>query len=68
MILMHAAKGTQKITGARPHAFRRVNVHLAHAVAIVIACPFVLTMIDGNPLALNAMVALSFIGIRDGIG
>ena len=68
MILVHAAKGAQKIACASPEAFCGIDVNLTNAIAIIIACPFVFTMIDRNPLALNLIVAIPFIGIRHSMG
>src|SRR5919109_1130914 len=68
MFLMHAAKWSQKIAGAGPHTFGSVDVHLANPITIVIACPFVFTMLDGYPWALNLIVTLPFIGIGNRLG
>ena len=68
MILMHAAKRAQKIPGPSPHPFCRVDVNLTAAIAIIIACPFALTMLDGNMLTLNSVVALPFISVRNRFG
>ena len=64
MSLVHAAKGSQEVARPGPHSLRRVDVDLTNAIAIVIACPFVFTMINGDTVALNLLVASPLIGIR----
>ncbi len=46
MLSVHAAKGTEEIAHACPHAFGRVDVDFTNAIPIVIACPCVNTMVD----------------------
>jgi len=67
-ILVHAAKGTQKIPNPSPQAFRRVDVNLTNAIAIIVARPFVLAMIHRDPLAVNLIIAIPFIRIGYGMG
>ena len=61
--LMDPSKRSQKIARSRPHPLRRVDMDLSNAIAIIIACPFVVTMMDRDPLASNPIVAIPFIGI-----
>ncbi len=64
VILVHAAKGAQKISVPRPQPFGAVDMHFTDTVAIIIPRPFVLAMIDGHVQALNLIVARPLIGIR----
>jgi hypothetical protein len=43
---MHAAKRAQERAQCGTRPFAAIAVDLAHTVAIVITCPFVLSMID----------------------
>ncbi len=54
---MHAAKRSQKRAERRACPFTTVAVNLAHAIAIVITCPLVLSVIDGCMLRLDPVVA-----------
>jgi hypothetical protein len=62
---MHPAEGAHKIAYSRPHPFGGIDMDLPDAIAIIIPCPFVLSMLDGDTLALNSIVALPLIGIRN---
>src|SRR5688572_8381797 len=59
----HAAKNTQESAQARPHAFRRVGVNFADAIAIIIPRPLFVTMSDHRTWTGNRVVAVIFIGI-----
>src|SRR3989304_2721998 len=62
--LMHTAKRTQEITHACPQTFNRIDMHFAHAIAIVITRPFALPMRASRMLALQARIAAPFVGIH----
>ena len=62
VVLVNTAKGTEEITGGRPHPFDRVGVDFADTVAIVIACPFVLAMAHRGMTPNDVVVAAPFIG------
>ncbi len=64
---MHTTKGSQEIAYSSPHTFRRVDVDLPAAIAIIITRPFVVAMIDRDALAFDVIVALPFIGIHDSL-
>ena len=63
---MHAAKWSQKVPRCRPQPFNCVGVHFSHAISIVIACPFMLTVTDRAVFPLNRVVACPFIGVTLG--
>ena len=52
---MHTAKGAQESAQARPQPFNCIAMNFAEAIAIRIACPFVLSMTDRIPITLNAL-------------
>ncbi len=58
MLFVHAAKGAWVIAHRRPHAFCRIGVDLTNTIAIVVACAFVNTMIDGDMRPRDVIVAL----------
>src|SRR3990172_6130229 len=62
--LMHTTKRPQEITHACPETFNRIDMHFAHAIAIVITRPFALPMRDSRMLALQARIAAPFIRIH----
>ena len=68
IIFMHPTEGAQKIACSCPHSLGGINVHLSDTIAIIIPCPFVLTMVDGDTLALNRVVTFPFIRIRNRLG
>lgn len=68
MALVHATKRAQKISDTSPHPFRRVDVNLTNIIAIIIARPLALTMLNGNMLTLNSVVTFPFISIRNRFG
>jgi len=43
-------------------------VNLPNAIAIIVARPFVLTMIHGDPLAINLIISIPLISICHGMG
>ncbi len=61
---MHTTKRTQEITHACPETFNRIDMHFAHAIAIIITRPFALPMRDSRMLALQARIAAPFIRIH----
>ena len=67
--LVNTAKRTKEITSGRPHAFHRVGVDFADTVAIIIACPFVLTMTNRGMWPDDVVVTVPFIGtdVRAGL-
>ena len=65
VFLVNASEG-EKVAQARPHAFSRVGVNLSNAVAIIVASPFVDTMIDCDTLADNVVVSGPFVSIDGG--
>ncbi len=62
---MHAAKRSQKRAERRACPFTPVAVNFAHAIAIVITCPLVLSVIDGCMLRRDPVVALLLVRIDD---
>ncbi len=47
---MHSAKRTQNIGDACPHSLNRVDVNFADTVTLLIACLFILAVIDRRML------------------
>jgi hypothetical protein len=68
IIFVNPAKRPQKVARAGPHALCGIGMDLTNAVAIVIACPFVFSMIDRDMLAWNLIVPCPFIGIDSRVG
>ena len=62
---MHAAKRSQKRAERHACPFTTVAVNLAHAIAIVITCPLVLSVIDGCMLRRDPVVAPLLVRIDD---
>jgi hypothetical protein len=54
----------QEIAQSCPTAFVRVDMYFSYAVSIIIACPFILSMTHGVAYALQAIVAVVFIGVE----
>jgi len=46
--LAHTTEGTEEVAQSEPVPFHRVAVDLAHAVAIVVACPLLALGVDGE--------------------
>jgi hypothetical protein len=67
ILLMDPAKRTQKVARGCPQPFTGVGLHLADPIAIVIACPFFLTMAHGGVATTNAIVTLPFIRVTGGV-
>ena len=67
IFLVDAPKRAQEIARGCPQPFDRVGMHLADAIAIVIACPFLLAMTHGVMDTIDAVVALPFIRITGGV-
>ena len=63
IIFVNPAERPQKVARAGPHALCGIGMDLTNAVAIVISCPFVFSMIDRDMLAWNLIVPCPFIGI-----
>ncbi len=63
IIFVDSAERSQKVAGTGPHAFGRVGMDLTNTIAIIIACPFMFAMIDGDMRAGNLIVAGPFIRI-----
>ena len=57
VLLVNTTEGTQEATYCRPHPLGCVDVHFADAVAVIIPCPFPLTMTDCRVEAGDVMVA-----------
>ena len=62
---MHAAEWPQEGAQRGTCPFTGVAMNLAHTIAIVIARPFVLTVIDGRMRQLQAMVTAILVRIDD---
>lgn len=56
----------QEIAQSCPAAFVGIDVHFSDPISIVIARPFILSMTDGATNALQAIVAVVFIGVECG--
>jgi len=63
VLLMHAAKGTQKVSQRLPQAFNRVDVNLTDAIAIIVARPLSRTMTDGRVPTVQLVVALPLVAV-----
>jgi hypothetical protein len=46
VLLVHTAKGTEEIADGSPHFLDSVGVNFADFFAIIISCPFFLTVTD----------------------
>ncbi len=62
-VFAHTTKGTEKITKACPQALNSIGMNFANAIAIVVACPFVLTVTDHRTRAADSVVAIILIGV-----
>jgi hypothetical protein len=62
---MHAAKRAQERAERRPRSFTTVAMDFAYAITIVIACPFMLSVIDCRVVRLDSMVTAVLVGIDD---
>src|SRR3712207_1950198 len=60
---MDATERPQEAAEGGPSALTRVAMHFAFAIAIVIARPFVLAVVDGRVHRLGAMITAVLIGI-----
>lgn len=68
IIFVDSAERSQKITGTGPQAFSGIDMDLTDAIAILITCPFMFSMMDGDMLAWNLVVARPFVGIGNRVG
>src|SRR5260221_9119319 len=64
---MNASKQTHEVAHQSPHAFQRVNMDFTDAIAIIIACPFFVSMTNGAVGAVNVVIALPFISVDTAI-
>jgi len=62
---MYASERPQERAQCRTRSFTAVAVDLAHAVTIVVACPLVLSMIDGRVMQLHSVVVPVLVGVDD---
>ena len=65
---MDAFERAQKIADIRPHPFRRVAVHFANPIAIVIARIFMNAMFNRCMRADDVIVTVRFVGVDNGFG
>ena len=68
MFLVNAFERAQKIADIRPHAFRRVAMHFAHTIAIVIARIFMHAMVHCGMHADDVIVPVRFVGVDNRLG
>lgn len=66
-LLVNAAKRSQEIAGRCPQPFNCVDMDLSHSIAIVISGPLFLAVTNRAVGALDAVVALPFIGVTGGL-
>ncbi len=62
-LLVNASKRPQKIAGRRSQSFNCVDMDLSHSIAIVISGPLFLAVTSRTVGAIEAVVALPFIGV-----
>jgi len=65
---VNAFERAQKISDIRPQAFRRVAMHFANSIAIVIARIFMNAMFNSCMHADDVMVTIRFVGVDNGFG
>jgi hypothetical protein len=59
---MNTAEGTQEVAHRRPHALGGVDMHFTDAIAVIVACPFLLAMTNRRVQANDVIVTSPFIG------
>ena len=62
---MHAAKRSQERAKRCTRSFTTIAVDFAHAIAIIIPRPLVLTVIDGRVVLHDPMVTAIVVGVND---
>lgn len=65
---MDAFERTQKIPDIRPHPFRRVAMHFANSITIVIARIFMNAMFNRGMHTDDVIVTVRLVGVDDGFG
>ena len=63
-VLAYATKQAQKVSQPGPHAFNGVGMHFSNTVAIIIACPFLLSVSNRRARALDGVVAVIFVRVN----
>jgi hypothetical protein len=66
-LFVNTPKLAHKVSHKRPHAFDRVDMNFADAIAVIVPRPFFLRMTNRVVRTINVVVALPFIGIDVGI-
>jgi hypothetical protein len=66
IVLVDAAERPQEGAQASARTFTTVAVDFAHAIAIIISCPFLGTVADARMLRMHSPIVRRLIGIQDG--
>src|SRR5713101_6628636 len=64
---MYPAKGPQKVSHPCPHAFRGIDMHFAHPVAVIISRPLVAPVRHRRMRACQLGVAAPFVSVDVGV-
>ena len=63
VLLVHAAKRTQKVSQRLPQAFNRVDVNFSNAIAIIVSRPLFLTVTDHSMATVQPVIALPLVAV-----
>jgi hypothetical protein len=63
VFFVDTSKRAKEITHRRPHAFSRIGMNFANAIAIIISGPFFVSVTDRGVGPDDMVVSLPFIGV-----